>query len=65
MIEKCNFRLNKKPALCTIQTESSAFTGMLGTRNRLCVEEDNCILYQIYRNTLSRNSLYQPQITEI
>lgn len=62
MIDQCNFKYNDDYFItCRIQIQQG------GTCTSLvkCDGEDNCILYQIYKNTLPINLSYHPKTTEI
>lgn len=64
MIEQCNFRLKNSKRMCKLQSESSIGLDTV-TRNCLCDGEENCILYNIYKNTLKINPMFRPMSTEV
>lgn len=60
MINHCNFKTDvsdgTKGCMLSLRNHYEHFT---------CHGEENCIIYQIYRNTIYKNPLYHIQTTEI
>lgn len=60
MIELCNFKTNvldgTKGCRISLRNHYEHFT---------CCGEEDCIIYQIYKNSLPKNPLFHPKSTQI